>query len=216
SPRRAEGRFRSGRADPDAGSARAAGHRRPPRALPATPLPAGGEQGRRARGAALRRAHPRRVEARATGAAERGPEPDRAHGRRASGARAACTEPVAALPTTAHLRLPTGKLMPRRAGPYSRTAEGWTALAPPAALPVAHLPGAESAAVLRSPYRPLPAASAVVLLGKDGNLLAPPVYEGNAEKPDSFSEADLQSLLRHAPVDLARQAGTALGVPYRG
>ena len=84
------------------------------------------------------------------------------------------------------------------------------------ALPVAHLSDAELAAVLRIPYRQLPAVSAVVLLGKDGNLLAPPVYEGNAEKPDSFSEADLQSLLRHAPVDLARQAGTALGVPYRG
>jgi two-component system, NtrC family, sensor kinase len=84
------------------------------------------------------------------------------------------------------------------------------------ALPSRQLSDKDLAAVLRIPYRQLPAVSAVALLGKDGRLLAPAVYEENGEKPDSFSDADLQSLLRHAPVDLAQQAGTALGVPYKG
>src|SRR5207245_2466109 len=56
----------------------------------------------------------------------------------------------------------------------------------------------------------------VALLGNDGKLLAPAVYEPDAQKPDAFSDADLQALLRHAPLALAEQAGTALGLPYRG
>src|SRR5207244_1914674 len=84
------------------------------------------------------------------------------------------------------------------------------------ALPLGQLSDAELAAVLRIPYRQLPAVGAVALLGKDGKLLATPVYERDADKPDAFSESDLQSLLQHAPVGLAEQAGTALGVPYRG
>src|SRR6266705_7057404 len=84
------------------------------------------------------------------------------------------------------------------------------------ALPLDQLSNAELAAVLRIPYRQLPAVGAVALLGNDGKLLSTPVYERDAEKPDAFSEADLQALLRYAPVGLAGQTGTALGVPYRG
>ena len=84
------------------------------------------------------------------------------------------------------------------------------------ALPLDQLSNAELASVLRIPYRQLPAVGAVALLGNDGKLLATPVYERDADKPDAFSEVDLQSLLRHAPVALAGQTGTALGVPYRG
>src|SRR5216684_232033 len=81
------------------------------------------------------------------------------------------------------------------------------------ALPLDQLSNAELASVLRIPYRQLPAVGAVALLGNDGKLLATPVYERDADKPDAFSEVDLQSLLRHAPVALAGQTGTALGVP---
>jgi len=84
------------------------------------------------------------------------------------------------------------------------------------ALPLEQLSNAELAAILRIPYRQLPALGAVALLGNDGKLLATPVYERDAEKPDAFSEVDLQALLRHAPVTLAGQTGTALGAPYRG
>ena len=84
------------------------------------------------------------------------------------------------------------------------------------ALPLAQLSDAELASVLRIPYRQLPAVGAVALLGNDGKLLAPAVYEPDAQKPDAFSDADLQALLRHAPLALAEQAGTALGLPYRG
>jgi len=84
------------------------------------------------------------------------------------------------------------------------------------ALPLAQLSDAELASVLRIPYRQLRAVGAVALLGNDGKLLAPAVYEPDAQKPDAFSDADLQALLRHAPLALAEQAGTALGLPYRG
>jgi signal transduction histidine kinase len=84
------------------------------------------------------------------------------------------------------------------------------------ALPLAQLSDVELASVLRIPYRQLPSVGAVALLGSEGKLLAPAVYEQDAQKPDAFNGADLQALLRHAPLALAEQAGTALGVPYRG
>jgi signal transduction histidine kinase len=84
------------------------------------------------------------------------------------------------------------------------------------ALPLGQLSDAELASVLRIPYRQLPALGAVALLGNDGRLLAPAVYETGAQKPDAFSDADLQLLLRHAPLQLAEETGTALGLPYRG
>ena len=84
------------------------------------------------------------------------------------------------------------------------------------ALPLNQLSNAELAAVLRIPYRQLSSMGAAALLGTDGKLLAAPVYEKDAQKPDGFSETDLQALLRQAPVTLAQQTGTALGVPYRG
>jgi two-component system, NtrC family, sensor kinase len=84
------------------------------------------------------------------------------------------------------------------------------------ALPIAQLSNAELASVLRIPYRQLAAIGAVALVGTDGKLLARPVYERDADKPDAFSDSDLQQLLRHAPLDLAEATGTALGVPYRG
>src|SRR5437868_722072 len=63
------------------------------------------------------------------------------------------------------------------------------------ALPLAQLSDAELASVLRIPYRQLPAVGAVALLGNDGKLLAPAVYEPDAQKPDAFSDADLQARL---------------------
>ena len=84
------------------------------------------------------------------------------------------------------------------------------------ALPLAQLSDAELASVLRIPYRQLASVGAVALLGKDAKLLAPAVYERDAAKPDSFSDSDLERLLRHVPLDLADGTGTALGVTYRG
>ena len=84
------------------------------------------------------------------------------------------------------------------------------------ALPLAQLSDAELASVLRIPYRQIASVGAVALLGKDGKLLARPVYERDAGKPDAFSDSDLQQLLRHVPLDLAGEAGTALGLTYRG
>ena len=84
------------------------------------------------------------------------------------------------------------------------------------ALPLAQLSDVELASVLRIPYRQLPSVGAIALLGNEGKLLAPAIYEQDAQKPDAFTGADLQALLRHAPLALAEQTGTALGVPYRG
>ena len=84
------------------------------------------------------------------------------------------------------------------------------------ALPLDQLSNAELAAVLRIPYRQLSFVDAVALLDRNGNLLAPAVYEQDAQKPDAFAQADLQALLQRAPVALAERTGTALGVPYRG
>jgi two-component system, NtrC family, sensor kinase len=84
------------------------------------------------------------------------------------------------------------------------------------ALPLAQLSDAELASVLRIPYRQIASVGAVALLGKDGKLLARPVYERDAAKPDAFSDSDLQQLLRHVPLDLAGETGTALGLTYRG
>jgi signal transduction histidine kinase len=84
------------------------------------------------------------------------------------------------------------------------------------ALPLDQLSNDELTAVLRIPYRQLSFVNAVALLDSDGNLLAPAVYEHDAQKPDGFSQTDLQALLQRAPVSLLERAGTALGVPYRG
>ena len=84
------------------------------------------------------------------------------------------------------------------------------------ALPLDQLSNDELAAVLRIPYRQLSFVDAVALLDSEGNLLAPAVYEQDAQKPDGFSQPDLQALLHRAPVSLLERAGTALGVPYRG
>ena len=84
------------------------------------------------------------------------------------------------------------------------------------ALPLDQLSNAELAAILRIPYRQLASVGAVALLQTDGKLLANAVYEHDAQKPDAFSETDLQALLQKAPVALAEDAGTAIGVPYRG
>jgi signal transduction histidine kinase len=84
------------------------------------------------------------------------------------------------------------------------------------ALPLDQLSDAELAAVLRIPYRQLSFVDAVALLDSNGKLLAPAVYEQNAEKPDAFTQSDLQALLQHAPVSLLERTGTALGVPYLG
>jgi two-component system, NtrC family, sensor kinase len=84
------------------------------------------------------------------------------------------------------------------------------------ALPLNELSNDELAAVLRIPYRQLSFVDAVALLDGDGNLLAPPVYEQDASKPDAFSQPDLSALLHRAPVSLLERTGTALGVPYRG
>jgi signal transduction histidine kinase len=84
------------------------------------------------------------------------------------------------------------------------------------ALPLDQLSNDELTAVLRIPYRQLSFVNAVALLDGDGNLLAPAVYEHDAQKPDGFSQMDLQALLQRAPVSLLERAATALGVPYRG
>ena len=84
------------------------------------------------------------------------------------------------------------------------------------ALPLDQLSNPELAAVLRIPYRQLSFIDAVALLDADANLLAPAVYEHDAQKPDAFSQPDLQALLHRAPVALVERTGTALGVPYRG
>ena len=84
------------------------------------------------------------------------------------------------------------------------------------ALPLDQLSNDELAAVLRIPYRQLSFVDAVALLDDEGALLAPAVYEHDAQKPDGFSQPDLQALLHRAPVSLLDRADTALGVPYRG
>ncbi|HWE24393.1 MAG TPA: ATP-binding protein [Myxococcales bacterium] len=84
------------------------------------------------------------------------------------------------------------------------------------ALPLDQLSNAELASVLRIPYRQLSFVDAIALLDAQGKSLAPPVWEHDAQKPDSFSQHDLQALLQRAPVALLEQTGTALGVPYRG
>src|SRR5437868_5177351 len=70
------------------------------------------------------------------------------------------------------------------------------------ALPLDQLSNDELAAVLRIPYRQLSFVDAVALLDDEGKLLAPPVYEHDAQKPDAFSQADLQALLHRVPVSL--------------
>src|SRR5919108_62562 len=84
------------------------------------------------------------------------------------------------------------------------------------ALPLDQLSNDELAAVLRIPYRQLSFVNAVALLDADANLLAPPVYEQNGQKPDGFAHPDLQALLTRVPVSLLERSDTALGVPYRG
>src|SRR5437879_11821797 len=67
------------------------------------------------------------------------------------------------------------------------------------ALPLGELSDVELTAVLRIPYRQLAFVTAVALLTADGNLLAAPVYEQGASKPDSFTAQDLKTFLAPAP-----------------
>src|SRR5437016_1791648 len=72
------------------------------------------------------------------------------------------------------------------------------------ALPLRELSGRDLGTVLRIPYRQLEFVDAIWLPG------GPIVYEsGNGRPPP-----ELEMLQRAAPLDLAQQAGTAIGVPY--
>jgi signal transduction histidine kinase len=83
-------------------------------------------------------------------------------------------------------------------------------------LPFDQLGAGELAAALQIPYRQLQFIDALALLDERGALAVPPLTEPRpgATGP-AFAMEDLPRFLAAAPLDLALQAGTALGAPYR-
>ncbi len=81
------------------------------------------------------------------------------------------------------------------------------------AIPFDQLSAAETATVLRIPYRQVEAIDTIALLDEKGNALAPPLVESKRTGllPP---EADLDEFARHIPLDDAVAAGTAIGPPW--
>jgi len=82
-------------------------------------------------------------------------------------------------------------------------------------LPFDQLEAGEVAAALHIPYGQLQFIDALALLDEHGNLAAPLVAEARpgSSRP-AFTAADLPHFLSAVPLELALQAGTALGAPY--
>src|SRR3954470_6940101 len=82
-------------------------------------------------------------------------------------------------------------------------------------LPFDQLDASEVAAALHIPYGQLQYIDALALLDDRGNLAAPLVAEPRQGAPaPRFRAADLQAFLSAVPLELALQAGTALGAPW--
>ncbi len=81
-------------------------------------------------------------------------------------------------------------------------------------LPFDQLNADEVAAALHIPYGQLQVIDALALLDEHGNLAAPLVAEPRQGGAPAFHDADLQAFLAAVPLELALQAGTALGAPY--
>src|SRR5512140_3545800 len=82
-------------------------------------------------------------------------------------------------------------------------------------LPFEQLQAGEVAAALHIPYGQLQFIDALALLDERGNLAAPLVAEARpGSSHPAFTAADLPHFLAAVPLELALQAGTALGAPY--
>ncbi len=82
-------------------------------------------------------------------------------------------------------------------------------------LPFEQLKPGEVAAALHIPYGQLQFVDALALLDERGNLAAPLVAEARpGSSHPTFTAADLPHFLAGVPLELALQAGTALGAPY--
>ncbi|WP_434389752.1 ATP-binding protein [Melittangium boletus] len=82
-------------------------------------------------------------------------------------------------------------------------------------LPLEGLGSAEASQVLGIPLRQLGALNLLVLVDGEGRALAPAVFlspEEGARQP--VTEDSLGLFARHAPVELARATGAAIGAPY--
>jgi len=82
-------------------------------------------------------------------------------------------------------------------------------------LPFDRLRAAEVPAALHIPYGQLEFIDALALVDDGGRLLVPPVADARpgVDRP-AFPAADLPRFLSAVPIELALQAGTALGAPY--
>src|SRR5262249_19287109 len=86
-----------------------------------------------------------------------------------------------------------------------------------ALLPFDQLDAAEVAAALHIPYGQLQFIEALALLDGKGELVVPAIADARPGSPGApFGQLDLQLFLGAVPFELASQAGTALGAPYRG
>ena len=84
-------------------------------------------------------------------------------------------------------------------------------------LPFDQLQPEEVAAALHIPYGQLQFIEALALFDSEGNLVVPLVAEARAgSSRASLEQADAQRFVAAVPLELAAQAGTALGAPYRG
>src|SRR5262249_18028897 len=86
-----------------------------------------------------------------------------------------------------------------------------------ALLPFDQLDAAEIAAALRIPYGQLQFIEALALFDGNGRFLVPVVADPRPGAPRApFGEAAVRLFVRAVPLEVAAQAGTALGAPYRG
>ena len=103
----------------------------------------------------------------------------------------------------------------------ARGAEHWVARAVEglrlsvSILPFDQLRPAELRSALQIPYRQLQFIDVLALLDEDGRLAFPPLMDPRREATQSLAADDVASFLAAVPLNLALQAGTALGAPYR-